>query len=142
VLFAIGLGVAGMTNPNKVMSFLDVTGNWDPSLGLVMASAIAVHVVAVVWSRRAKKPIWGDSFAIPKGSRIDARLLIGAAIFGLGWGAVGYCPGPAVVSLARPSGATLLFVGSMLIGMFVYSWAWPPRWGGVSRRSDTLRLEP
>ncbi len=139
VLFALGLGIAGMTNPEKVMNFLDVTGDWDPSLALVMGSAIAVHVGAVAWARRASKPLWAESFGFPRLSSIDEPLVVGAALFGLGWGTVGYCPGPAVVSLVRFRAPTLTFVAMMLIGMAVYSWSWPARLGGITRRSDTQR---
>jgi hypothetical protein len=140
--FALGLGIAGMTNPEKVRDFLDITGNWDPSLGLVMGGAIAFHVGAVSWARTARKPVLSNAFGFTTRSSIDGPLLAGAALFGLGWGAIGYCPGPAVVSLVRLSTPTIAFVTSMLAGMAVYSWIWPARLGGVTRQSDTRHREP
>lgn len=137
VVFALGLGIAGMTNPVKVMNFLDVGGRWDPSLGLVMAGAIATHVGAAAWAKRARKPLLGDAFTFPRRSRIDVPLVVGAAIFGLGWGTVGYCPGPALVSLIRLGVPTLTFVVAMVAGMSVYSWIWPASLGGISRRNDS-----
>lgn len=109
VVFAIGLGIAGMTQPAKVVGFLDVAGAWDPSLALVMLGAIGVHV----WFARR-----GGKTPAPGG--VDARLLGGAALFGIGWGIAGYCPGPAVVSLVTLSPDVLAFVGAMLAGMLLY----------------------
>ncbi|MEO6576651.1 MAG: DUF6691 family protein [Polyangiaceae bacterium] len=116
-LFAVGLAISGMTQPAKVMGFLDVTGNWDPSLAFVMLGAIAVHFGFVQRARRRGKPFFAERFVWPELTRIDAKVLAGAAIFGLGWGAIGYCPGPAVVSLATGSTSVLLFVALMLLGM-------------------------
>jgi len=119
VLFAIGLGLSGMTDPNKVLGFLDVAGNWDPSLGLVMAAALAVHVGVAQWALRAPKPLWAPAFSLPPYTTIDARLLAGSVIFGLGWGMAGFCPGPALVDLVAPSAGVVTFVTAMLAGMFV-----------------------
>lgn len=113
VVFAIGLCLSGMTNPEKVQNFLDVTGSWDPSLAFVMAGAIGVHVGFAQWARRAKTPYFSDSFAWPSFTRVDARLVIGAAIFGIGWGLSGYCPGPAILSIAHPSRALFAFLLAM-----------------------------
>ncbi|MGA2449811.1 MAG: DUF6691 family protein [Polyangiaceae bacterium] len=142
VIFAMGLGIAGMTNPEKVMDFLDVTGHWDPSLALVMLSAIATHAVGVALARRARKPLWGDAFDLPKLTSIDVPLIAGAALFGFGWGAVGYCPGPALVSLVGLGPPTVTFVAAMVAGMSLYSWAWPTSLGGVKRRNDIPRPAP
>jgi uncharacterized membrane protein YedE/YeeE len=126
LLFALGLGIAGMTQPSKVLAFLDITGRWDPSLALVMAGAIAVHLPLSRLRRRSSAPAddigcaADDTDADGTGSAIDRRLVIGAALFGIGWGISGYCPGPAVVSLATGSGAVLLFVAAMLVGMALY----------------------
>ena len=119
LVFAIGLGVSGMTQPAKVIAFLDVTGAWDPSLAFVMVGAIAVHMIFVRLSRRLSKPLWATSFATQSASAIDARLLGGAALFGLGWGAAGYCPGPAVVALAGLSTSAFVFFGTMVAGMLI-----------------------
>jgi uncharacterized protein len=119
VLFAIGLGLSGMTDPNKVLGFLDVAGHWDPSLGLVMAAALAVHVGAAQWGLRAQKPLWAPAFSLPPYTTIDARLLAGSVIFGLGWGMSGFCPGPVLVDLVAPSAGVVTFVMAMLAGMFV-----------------------
>lgn len=122
LLFALGLGASGMTQPGKVIGFLDVFGAWDPSLALVMIGAIAVHVV---FARRAlghaARPLFAERFLLPTASRVDGRLVAGSALFGLGWGTAGFCPGPAVVSLVTFSPKTLLFVASMLVGMLVYA---------------------
>ena len=127
VIFAVGLGVAGMTQPAKVLAFLDVAGAWDPSLALVMGGAIAVHLgFAQMAKRRAAKgeaPALADAYALPKKTAIDAPLLIGTALFGVGWGIAGFCPGPAVVSLVTLAPGTLAFVAAMLVGMAMYELA-------------------
>lgn len=119
VLFAIGLAVSGMTNPDKVLGFLDVFGDWDPSLAFVMAGAVGVHFVAYRLIVRRPSPLLVPSFAIPKATKVDGRLLSGAAIFGAGWGLGGFCPGPGLVSAGGGVRAALLFSGAMLIGMAV-----------------------
>jgi uncharacterized membrane protein YedE/YeeE len=117
LIFAVGLGLAGMTRPDKVLGFLDVTGAWDPSLAWVMAGATAVFALA--WRLRLgrRTPLWGKDFPDLSSRRIDARLVGGAALFGVGWGLAGYCPGPALVSLAAGAWPTFLFVACMLVGM-------------------------
>ena len=121
LLFAAGLGISGMTDPRRVVAFLDVTGAWDPSLILVMVGAIAVNAVAYRWVRRSAAPLLADSFRITHKRTLDARLVGGAAIFGVGWGLSGYCPGPALVGLAGLHPDTLLFVSAMLAGMAVHA---------------------
>ncbi len=120
VIFAIGLGVSGMTDPGKVIAFLDVAGAWDPSLAFVMAGAIGVHFV---FARRALvRPVTlsGAPIALPTKVGIDGRLLLGSALFGVGWGAAGFCPGPALVSAVGGLGLTaLVFVGAMVAGMLL-----------------------
>jgi uncharacterized protein len=123
-LFALGLGLGGMTDPAKIVAFLDVTGAWDPSLALVMAGAIGVHVVVARRARTATAPRFAASFLLPTTATIDRRLLVGSALFGIGWGVAGYCPGPAIVSLVAPSPASLSFVAAMLAGMFLYAYTW------------------
>ena len=114
VAFALGLGVSGMTDPRNVLAFLDVGGRWDGSLALVMGGALAVYVAAARWARAAPRPLAARCFAVPRSGAIDARLLGGAAVFGLGWGIAGYCPGPAVVDAIGLAPPTLVFVASML----------------------------
>lgn len=121
LLFGIGLGVAGMTNPSKVVGFLDITGDWDPSLAFVMVGAIGVNALAYLYSRRRGTPILAPKFSLPTRSDIDPRLVGGAALFGAGWGLGGYCPGPGLVSLVSGSASTALFVGTMLVGMWAFS---------------------
>jgi uncharacterized membrane protein YedE/YeeE len=122
LLFAVGLAVAGMTDPSKVIAFLDVTGRrvpWDPALALVMMGAIAAYASAYWWSRRAlRRPLLADRFTEPR-SGIEGRLLGGAALFGVGWGLAGYCPGPAVVSLATGSAAAFAFCAAMAAGFWI-----------------------
>ncbi len=120
VIFALGLGVAQMTQPAKVLAFLDVAGAWDPSLAFVMMGAIAVHAVFVQKAKKALHPRFAASFAWPPDAGIDGRLLLGAALFGLGWGAAGFCPGPAVVSLVTLLPSTIAFVAAMLAGMLLH----------------------
>ena len=123
LLFAIGLAVSGMTNPAKVIAFLDVTGRrvpWDPSLALVMAGAIGSYASAYWWSKRAlRKPLLAPRFHEPSNRKIDRRLLLGAAVFGVGWGLAGYCPGPAFVSLATGSASALAFCAAMAAGFWI-----------------------
>jgi uncharacterized membrane protein YedE/YeeE len=121
-LFAVGLGVSGMTDPRKVVGFLDVTGAWDPSLALVMLGAVGVHFWFARWALRAQKPVAAPRFFLAGETAIDASLLAGAAIFGLGWGIAGYCPGPAVVAAASGSASALVFLASMLAGIAVFQW--------------------
>jgi uncharacterized protein len=123
LLFAIGLAISGMTNPAKVIAFLDVTGRrvpWDPSLALVMAGAIASYASAYWWSKRAlRKPLLAPRFHEPSKRAIDRRLLLGAALFGVGWGLAGYCPGPAFVSLATGSASSIAFCAAMVVGFWI-----------------------
>jgi uncharacterized protein len=114
LLFGAGLVLGGMTDPAKVRGFLDFGGNWDPSLALVMAGAIAAHLPAYRLIRKRSAPVLAASFQVPTRKDIDAKLLLGAALFGLGWGLGGYCPGPAVTSLTTGAPAVLAFVAAML----------------------------
>jgi uncharacterized protein len=118
LVFAFGLGLSGMTRPGKILGFLDVAGAWDPSLALVMVGAVGVHFLFVRRARRRASPWLAPRFAWPPERRIDARLLAGAALFGIGWGLAGYCPGPALVALASFGPGVLLFVSAMAVGMF------------------------
>lgn len=119
-LFAWGLGISGMTKPSKVLGFLDVFGAWDPALAFVMIGAVTVAAVLYRLSLRLKKPACAASFTIPTNRRIDARLVTGAAVFGVGWGLAGYCPGPALVTLTTGNPGVVVFVGAMITGMLVH----------------------
>ena len=120
-LFSLGLGLSGMTEPNKVLGFLDIFGNWDPSLLFVMAGAIGVHAIAYAIAKKRPSPLLkSSSWQIPSKKELTPALIIGAVLFGAGWGLAGYCPGPAITSAASLSGSSLLFVGSMLIGMLIF----------------------
>jgi hypothetical protein len=119
VLFAVGLLVSGMTEPAKVTAFLDITGHWDPTLAFVMGGAILVHAPIVRLVRGRAHPIYDDRFHWPTQHTIDVRLVVGAAIFGVGWGLSGYCPGPALVGLAGAAPAAVVFVVAMLAGIGV-----------------------
>lgn len=115
-LFGLGLAVSGMTSPDKVLNFLDIAGQWDPSLALVMGGALAVSIPGFAWVRRhGTTSACGDPLQLPNNTRIDARLLAGSALFGIGWGIAGYCPGPALANLAH-AGEAIAFVAAMLAG--------------------------
>jgi len=119
VVFAAGLALAGMTSPAKVIGFLDVGGAWDPSLALVMLGAIGVYLPVHRLVRRRARPLLAPQFYLPPEQPIDGRLLAGAAVFGVGWGLSGYCPGPALASLAHGA-LPLWFAGGMVGAMLVY----------------------
>ncbi len=116
LIFSLGLGLAGMTSPDNVLAFLDITGTWDPRLAFVMAGALAVTVPAFPLILRRTRPLFEQRFDLPSGTTIDRPLLVGAILFGMGWGLAGYCPGPAIVSLMSGAPQAWLFVGSMLAG--------------------------
>ena len=121
LIFGLGLIIGGMTNPAKVLAFLDITGDWDPSLAFVMIGAIAIGFFAF---REAKQRTWsvlGLSIDLPENTQIDKPLVIGAVLFGIGWGLAGFCPGPAVASVLVGGSAVWLFVASMLAGMGLYT---------------------
>lgn len=120
-LFGAGLTLSGMTDPARVRSFLDVFGKWDPTLAFVMGGAVLV--MAVAWRIRARmaKPLFGEKFSLPDRGDFDPQLLAGSALFGIGWGIAGLCPGPAVASLALSPTAVLPFLAAMLAGMAVHS---------------------
>jgi uncharacterized membrane protein YedE/YeeE len=120
LLFGSGLILSGMSNPAKVLAFLDVTGQWDPSLLFVMLGAILVAAIAFRVGGTRARTVFGSTIHMPGAARIDGRLVLGAVVFGVGWGLVGYCPGPALTSLAVGGWPTLLFAASMLAGMTVF----------------------
>ncbi len=115
-VFGLGLTVSQMTNPDKVLAFLDVGGAWDPSLLLVLAGAVIVTVIAFRFILKRPQPIFEKRFYIPTRDAIDRKLLGGSAIFGVGWGLVGFCPGPAITSLAFGNTESFIFLGSMIAG--------------------------
>jgi uncharacterized protein len=132
-VFAVGLAISGMTQPARVLGFLDVFGAWDPSLAFVMASALAVLFAARAVTPR--RPLFAPTFAAHPPDRIDLRLVGGAAIFGIGWGLSGFCPGPAIVSIGAGTPAALLLVPAMLVGMGAHRafQLWAPRLQLVGR---------
>ncbi|MEO8154417.1 MAG: DUF6691 family protein [Rhizobacter sp.] len=122
LVFGLGLIVAGMTKPAKIKAFLDVAGPWDPSLALVMGGAVAVGLGAFAWARRRKLAWSGAPIDLASPTRIDWRLLLGAALFGIGWGLAGFCPGPALVALTmggEAGRAALYFVPALCAGMLL-----------------------
>lgn len=121
LLFGIGLIVSGMTDPSKVIGFLDLAGRWDPSLAFVMGGAIAVGLVAFGYAAKRDKSLLGDTIKLPTTTRIDRRLVFGGLAFGVGWGLAGYCPGPALASLASGGAKPLIFSAAMLAGMAIYA---------------------
>ena len=121
-IFAAGLALSGMTKPEKVIAFLDFSGRWDPSLAFVMGGAILLFAPLYFWTVRRERVAFGQTLVAPASSAIDARLLIGATLFGVGWGLGGYCPGPALTAAGSGSVETLWFAGAMVLGMAVYPW--------------------
>ncbi|MFK3844774.1 DUF6691 family protein [Stenotrophomonas sp. PS02297] len=120
LLFGTGLVISDMVNPARVLAFLDVAGSWDPTLALVMGSALVPSALAYAWRRRRQRPLAAASFHVPDNPSIDARLLGGASLFGIGWGLVGLCPGPAVAALVTLQWPFLTFAAAMLAGMTIY----------------------
>ena len=120
LLFGIGLMVSGMANPGKVLGFLDLAGRWDPSLAFVMAGAIAVGSLAFTVAKRRATSYLGLPMQLPTSTGITARLVIGSAVFGVGWGLAGFCPGPALVALGAGYPKAIGFVGAMMVGMAVF----------------------
>jgi hypothetical protein len=119
-LFALGLGLSGMTDANKVIGFLNLAGEWDPSLAFVMVGAIGVHLALFKFILHRKSPIFGSHFQIPIKGKLDKRLIIGSAMFGIGWATGGFCPGPGLVSSVGMGSEALVFSASMLFGMVLF----------------------
>ena len=116
IIFGLGLAVSQMINPEKVVGFLDVTGNWDPSLALVMGGAVVVTFIAFRLTKKRQAPLFDTMFHKPAKSRIDAPLVIGSAIFGIGWALSGYCPGPGIATLVTGSTEAFVFIAAMIAG--------------------------
>jgi uncharacterized membrane protein YedE/YeeE len=123
LLFGLGLAVSGMTHPGKVLDFLDVAGRWDPSLVFVLGGAVGVTVLMFRLILRRKAPLFADKFHLPQAQDIDRPLVLGSALFGIGWGISGYCPGPAISLLAAPNWEAAVFLPSMLLGVLLQK-AW------------------
>jgi uncharacterized membrane protein YedE/YeeE len=120
LVFGIGLIVAGMTDPAKVQGFLDLAGNWDPSLAFVMGGAILVGLLAFRFAGKRERSLLGEVMQLPTATQIDRRLVLGSLAFGVGWGLAGYCPGPALASLASGNIKPLIFTAAMVAGMGIF----------------------
>ena len=120
-LFGLGLALSQMVNPAKILNFLDVAGTWDPTLAFVMLGAVAVTIPTFRWVLRQPKPVIDTKFHLPTNDAVDWRLLVGASLFGIGWGLAGFCPGPAIVATLSGFGSVLGFVAMLLIGSLVGS---------------------
>ncbi|MFW5385796.1 DUF6691 family protein [Yersinia sp. 2542 StPb PI] len=121
LIFGLGLIVAGMANPAKVLGFLDISGLWDPSLALVMAAAVAIALLGFTWAKKRKVSLLGQPLQLPASNRIDWRLIGGSLLFGVGWGLAGICPGPALVLLGAGMFKGGVFVAAMVAGMAIFS---------------------
>ena len=138
IVFALGLGISGMTRPVKVIGFLDFAGRWDASLAFVMVGAIAVYFIVYRWIQTRSAPILAEKFSVPQRIDIDKNLVIGAAIFGAGWGLGGFCPGPALTSLASGAAPVMVFVAAMAAGMYLQDLAKRPNWRRIFARPTAL----
>jgi len=126
-LFGLGLAVSRMSDPNVVLAFLDVFGRFDPSLAFVMAGAVGTTLIGFRLASQRQRPLFADDFQLPTSRVIDAPLLVGAAIFGVGWGLAGYCPGPALVALGGGIDSALVFVPAMIIGSLIQRYGFSAR---------------
>ena len=130
LIFGLGLVIGGLANPAKVQNFLDVAGTFDPSLAFVMGGAVAVTFVGYRLVFRERSPLLAEQFHLPTAKELDSRILIGSALFGIGWGLSGFCPGPAITSLPLMAKGTLVFVPAMLAGV------------GLARSAGEIRIVP
>jgi uncharacterized protein len=143
LIFGLGLVLSGMSDPAKVLNFLDLaairSGTWDASLAFVMAGAVAVTFVGFKWVLQRSRPLFGEKFHLPTSRELDLRIVLGPAIFGVGWGLAGFCPGPAFTALGFGSRAAVIFVASMIAGMLLARWlANRPSPSGISAPADRL----
>ncbi|MDO6567297.1 YeeE/YedE family protein [Alteromonas sp. 1_MG-2023] len=122
LLFGLGLIISGMSNPARVLNFLDWSANWDATLAFVMGGAIAIAAPGIYWVRKQGSPLFADKFDIPTSTTVDKKLIFGAAIFGIGWGIGGFCPGPGLVAVATLQSDVIIFVIAMLAGMLIHHW--------------------
>jgi uncharacterized membrane protein YedE/YeeE len=124
VLFGFGLIVSQMVNPNKILNFLDITGDWDPSLAFVMGAALLFFIpVYRILKKKLKQPLFTNDFSLPTNTLIDRHLIIGAGLFGIGWGISGICPGPALVNITGSDPKIVVFIIAMMLGMYISSYA-------------------
>lgn len=123
LIFGVGLILAGMTDPSKVIGFLDIAGSWDPSLAFVMGGAILVGVVAFRFAHKRTANFFGGAMRLPNRRDIDMRLIVGSTVFGIGWGMAGFCPGPALTSLGTGNAKAAIFVAAMIAGMAIFEFA-------------------
>jgi uncharacterized membrane protein YedE/YeeE len=121
IIFGAGLALSDMVNPARVLAFLDLFGAWDPTLAYVMGGALIPSAIAYLKIRRMRRPLLDSAFHIPENRTVDRQLLAGGAIFGIGWGLVGYCPGPALAGLVLGAWQTWVFAGAMVAGMWLHS---------------------
>lgn len=121
-IFGMGLLISGMANPSKVIGFLDVAGNWDPSLAFVMIGAISISMLSFRYVKRTSSTIWGEIVQLPTAKKIDKKLIFGSLLFGIGWGLVGFCPGPAIVAIGTGNLKAIIFTISMIVAMLIYEW--------------------
>lgn len=122
LLFGLGLIISGMSNPARVLNFLDFSANWDATLAFVMGGAIAIAAPGIYWVRKQGSPLFADKFDIPTSTKVDTKLIFGAAIFGIGWGIGGFCPGPGLVAAATLKPDVIIFLVAMLTGMLTQYW--------------------
>ncbi|KUL92960.1 membrane protein [Bosea sp. WAO] len=128
-LFGLGLAMSGMLDPARVRGFLDIFGAWDPSLAFVLGGAVTVALAGMAVLKRLRRPVFDEQFHLPATSPVDRRLVLGSAIFGIGWGMAGFCPGPALASLSLGLAPVVLFVVAMLVGMTLHDRVWLRRAG-------------
>ncbi len=140
LIFGLGLLISGMLSPPKVLSFLDIFGDWDPSLAVVMATALAVSSVGFAIARRRGRPVLAPQCLWPGKGDIDPPLLVGAVLFGIGWGLVGLCPGPALENLATLSPGLFAFVAAMAVGMVAHD-QWQARRATASREPEQVKAD-
>lgn len=131
-VFGLGLVLSGMTDPHKVLAFLDIAGGWDPSLALVMLGAITTSALGFAWARRRNTTFLGEALNLPERQEINTALLAGSALFGIGWGLSGFCPGPGLVGLGASYLPAVAFVIAMIFGMEAHAWF------DIARQKDRL----
>lgn len=139
ILFGAGLALSDMINPARVLAFLDLFGAWDPTLALVMAGAVLPSAIGFAISRRMGRPLFDSRFFIPENRVLDRQLMAGAAIFGLGWGLAGFCPGPAIAGLVLGLWQPWLFTTAMFVGMLMHRWVATPGALPFARQSGRSR---
>jgi uncharacterized protein len=137
LLFGLGLGLSQMIDRDRVLGFLDVAGNWDPTLLFVLGGAVTVTVIAFRFVLRMPHPIFDTHFRVPTRNDIDRSLVMGAIIFGMGWGIAGYCPGPGIVALILGIWNPVLFIGAFLVGSLTYRWS-----QNLTEKLDRQKNEP